>query len=548
MSALDSPPLGLDPREAATPARVPALASGAWQALPLAACALVFAVLLLKILAITGGASLYSLDDAYIHLAVSEEIARGHYGVNPQEPAAAASSIVYPFLLAPFAATPFHAAMPLVWNALFTLLSLLTGWRILSRLPLPAGTTSDAFRAALLTALALLFNWVGLAFTGLDHSLQLWVSLLVLDGALGFLRDGRAHHGWLAAIALAPLVRYENLTVSGSALLLLALAGRWRALGAAALPMLGLLAGFSAFLLSQGLGPLPSSVLVKADVLPGGDAGPFGFAAGALRHAGESLSHTSAIFSLLLLSATLAGVCIWRSRERALLALFAAGPVLGHLCGGRYGSFQRYEIYVLSLAGCAALLAWGPGLARLLALPALRPVLVAGPLLAALAPALPSGFYSATRLTPEAARDIYEQHHQMHRFAAELHAAPVGVKDLGWVAYRNDHFVLDLTGLGHEGIRRAKAEGRWHGLASLEPWLDRHDVALLMLYDRGHELPTGWRRLARLHLSRPPVSASGSAVTFVSTRSGAHAALSERLSAFAPTLPDGVRLELLPTP
>ena len=48
-----------------------------------------------------GGQFAYPVDDVYIHLAVGEQIAAGGYGINAGEPAAAAASALYPFLLTP---------------------------------------------------------------------------------------------------------------------------------------------------------------------------------------------------------------------------------------------------------------------------------------------------------------------------------------------------------------------------------------------------------------------------------------------------------------
>src|SRR5882672_6661262 len=58
----------------------------------------------------------YSLDDPYIHLALARQILHGHYGINPGEFAAPSSSILWPFLLAPFAFTRLSEFLPLVIN------------------------------------------------------------------------------------------------------------------------------------------------------------------------------------------------------------------------------------------------------------------------------------------------------------------------------------------------------------------------------------------------------------------------------------------------
>ncbi len=56
--------------------RAPALAAGGMLA--------VLGALLAAVVARVGPFT-YALDDPYIHLALAEEIARGHYGVNPGE-------------------------------------------------------------------------------------------------------------------------------------------------------------------------------------------------------------------------------------------------------------------------------------------------------------------------------------------------------------------------------------------------------------------------------------------------------------------------------
>src|SRR5918998_1175737 len=97
------------PRTQATTA-IPgsAIALGAWGLLVLAIVA--------GMLVLPHGAIFYTLDDPYIHLALAERIALGHYGINFGEVTAPSSSILWPFLLLPGVGTGWHVWLPLAIN------------------------------------------------------------------------------------------------------------------------------------------------------------------------------------------------------------------------------------------------------------------------------------------------------------------------------------------------------------------------------------------------------------------------------------------------
>lgn len=81
-------------------------------------------VLLLSVLAINGGTLIYTLDDPYIHIDLARQIFAGHYGINPGEFSAPSSSVLWPFILAPFTPLgPVQLWLPLVLNVLFSFLT-----------------------------------------------------------------------------------------------------------------------------------------------------------------------------------------------------------------------------------------------------------------------------------------------------------------------------------------------------------------------------------------------------------------------------------------
>ncbi len=179
-----------------------------FSAVMLAAVAVPLAVSLVN----NDGFLIYTLDDPYIHLTLASEISRGHYGINPGEYSAPSSSIIWPFILAPFASAGFYTALPLILNLLFALGTV----AVFSR-------TYGPGNGLIVMVSIFAFNLAGLVLTGMEHSIQV---LLTAAAALGLTSHARRGlpPGWLYPVLfLAPLVRYECLAVSLPALAYLSL-------------------------------------------------------------------------------------------------------------------------------------------------------------------------------------------------------------------------------------------------------------------------------------------------------------------------------------
>ncbi len=504
---------------------------------PYAAIGTLLLVELVAILALNGGMLVYTLDDPYIHLALAENIARGHYGINLGEASAPSSSILWPFLLVPFAGTAIHDEWPLVLNLASAFASIAVLQAILGRAMPPDAMPFRWLPPLVATLAALLFNLVGLVFTGMEHSLQVLLALAVVLGLLVEAEERRVPWFLVAAIVIGPLVRYENLAVSAGALVHLALRGRIALAMVLGLATVGPLAAFSAVLRGLGLEWLPSSVLIKVDAAPA-DATLRDLVLAMARSLFASHGHH---FRLILLGFGV--LFLWRGLRRgarpAARALAAAGAVMVamHLAGGKYGWFGRYEPYVLISAAMLAIHLWRDPLSSWLRRQEPR-----GALAAVLLPAVLIAPMTAmpTLLTPAAARNIHEQQYQMHRFVTEFAGgAAVAVNDLGWVGFRNDGYVLDLWGLGsvEAGARRLAGEPGW-----MDDMATRRGVRLAMLYEDWFpgQIPAGWVRLGTLRLGHMRVTAARSEVAFYAANPAAAPELGARLAAFARTLPEGV--------
>lgn len=537
----------------------------------------------------TGGFS-YTLDDPYIHLRVAQQIARGHYGMNPGEASAPASSALWPFLLAPVARWGFAIWAPLALAAACTLASaritmaiVARGWRSLD----PAGWRS----AAIAGAIVLASGTVAVAFTGMEHSLQIALTLAVFLG-VGRVADGESPPRWLwAAIAVLPLVRYEGLVVSGVAVAALLVFGeRRRPLLALGAGITGLIA-FSGFLAALGLSPVPASILVKASMAGSGSG-----LSGAITTTGENwawlmdigdLAGIALLAAAALLAVALAAGARRLHREVTLLAMSVALLVV-HISVFSHEGFMRYQLYAIAAAMAAiasslpavaraavehvpasslrsgflggallvvvaSLLNGGSGMLWLLLI--LAGVLV--PLLAATVRPLPRSGLLAVALivvtvagVPMAERNveltddataIANQQFQMHRFV-EAYGRPVAANDIGWVTYDADVAVLDLWGLASPAAREAREE-------SAPGWMDDLmadqgvDVAMIYASWFQSDVPAGWTEVATLRTG-PTGMTGDDTVTFYARTDEAADDARAALEAIEPGLPAESRLTL----
>ena len=505
--------------------------------------------MILSILKLNNGTFIYSMDDPYIALALSDQISHGNYGINAGLHAAPASSILFPFLLAAAAGSSFHPCLPLIINCLALFATLAFLWRLFAHLGLAENTFGVVALGAGLLLLAICLNLIGVVFTGLEHSLHIAEVAACVYGIALFL-DTRKMPPWLpAVIVLGPLLRYEGLALSLGALVVLALRGRWRTAATAFAFIVLFLGGFSVFLVKLGLPLLPSSILSKSDFAAKGMGGAgmgvlFSFGMNAWK-----MAHNPAGFAMLVIGVAAAVVCIrelpakpWRWTAQGLMALLLVCMIGGHAAAGQFGWLDRYEDY--ALLGTAAI---GICLSRKAIRNALsnkkRRLLYTCAAAAALA-AICSRYIASTWLVPFYANNIYEQQFQMHRFVNDFYRAPVAVNDLGLVSYHNPNFVLDLGGLASEPARKLR-----FGDSDAEDYrafVDGSKVHLVIIYDEWFEdqIPGSWVKVASMDLSRERVSSAEKEVQFYATDVPRASILRPELQSFSRSLPPGVKLTI----
>lgn len=452
--------------------------------------AVLLALLTLAVGERTGGFT-YPLDDPYIHLSLSEQLRSGTYGLEPGVAASPSSSVLWPLLLVPTAGTPLHAATPLALTAASLLVSVAVLHGIVQR---AVGTAGDRGlpAAAVTLAVVVTTNMVGLALTGMEHSLHVLAALLVVDGMARALDGERPTPATWCALALLPLVRYEGLAIAVPATVAFVVLG-WRrpALIALATGAAGLLA-FSGVLVALGLPPLPGSVLVKS--AEGTADGPFAVVDRTL---------DAPLPTVLALAATAATwwAAARAGRPQAVVAASVAATLWLQVAFGPVGWLGRYEIWAVAYGLAGLLVVTGPVLRDPLRR---RPVHLAVALAGVVVVASAGEYVGITARMPAAAAEIEAQHGTMAAFAERLDR-PVAANDIGLLGYRSDHPVLDVWGLGSDDARRARAAGRPGWLAEL---VAAHGVDTVIVYREWFtdEIPADWQLVGLIGAAGDPVA------------------------------------------
>lgn len=473
----------------------------------------------------------YSLDDPYIHLALAQNIAHGHYGINPGETTSPSSSVIWPLLLAPLSRTAIAEWGPLLLNVVFSLGTCMLLGRWLEPRLRSAGFGGISI-AGIAICLVLAANMTGLTMTGMEHSLQVLLVVACVIAIFHGYEGKQIPWPYLAAAALAPAVRYEDVVFTGAVCAVLLFRRKY---GTAAL-VFGLsllpLIAMGVFLHEHGLPPFPNSVMAKGGMeASGGDQGGLAH----LKHLAKVNAQQMflqwqrwVIFLCMMVIAS----CSWMLRRRyagwGMLLVLACAIAMALV--GPYDWYFRYDVAIRVFV---LLLAMGM---ILLATTNRKTLMVPGVWVLSLLAA--AAFVPPLLGSPGASLEIARQQYEMHRFMQQLGTENVAVNDLGWVSFNANgkFYILDLEGLANlETLREKNRDTAW-----LDRVTKQHQVGLVMIYlSWFDDVPTNWVKLGVLHETqqyfRQPISSIG--VSFYATSPEAAKRLQSQFEAFQKTLP-----------
>ena len=490
---------------------------------------------LFQILKINGGFFAYPLDDTYIHLAVAENIIRGTYGVNLGEFSSPSSSILWPFLLAPFAK---FVIAPLILNILAAFCTVYVYYLILDH----SFNIIEQSRKQIVVFLFLILlilgtNIIPLIILGLEHSLQVLSVAVICWGLILNIKHDEIKPWLVASIVIAPLIRYENGAISFAAIIFLFLRKNYRMSLLTSLAAVISLVGFTAFLRANGQGWLPASVLVKT-----GFTGSNGSMFALFGNFIENIQTWSG--AVILVSAIILLIYLFLSKNdlKKKLALVLIISAAMFLALGKVGG-ARYEVHIWAFVLLGIIFIFGEPVSQIFKHQRSRSTLaiVSSTAITVLAFAsLPYLFLFP--LWHVGSNNIYSQQYQMHRFVVDYFKGPVAVNDIGYVSYKNDFYVLDLWGL-------ASLEAfRYRSSDNAQQWMDNlaasKNIQLAMIYESWFgQIPPNWDKVGDLVLTGERITIPDARVAFYALTPSARTEIEEDLREFIKTLPDTAKFE-----
>jgi hypothetical protein len=243
--------------------------------LPIAFFFLIALLIILEIpmLRFSNGLLIYPRDDGYIRMAIARNLAdAGVWGLSPHEFSNASSSIFYPILLAAcFKLLGPQPIIPFLVNLAAAVGFIITLQRWLKEQGLPP------FHQLLILLISIYLTPLHIMVVyGMEHTLQIWVSLLFIFSLSEWMSQEKNVDGKYPASPwslyfyglLITVIRYEGIFLIGVACLVLLVRRKWMAAALLLIAAFFPLTIFGIYSIAHDGYFIPNSILVKAIPLP----------------------------------------------------------------------------------------------------------------------------------------------------------------------------------------------------------------------------------------------------------------------------------------
>jgi len=480
-------------------------------------------IVFVAILAINSGLMVYTLDDIYIHLAISRNLTEySVFGVTRYEFSSSSSSPLWNLMIsAVFILVGISDMVPLVLNIIFASGAVVILYALLKNMEM-----STRQLTAVLVSFVFFTSLPGLVFTGMEHTLHIVFSVffVVLSSRILSLEESNSRQFFFLLVItfFASAVRIETAFLALPVVFLFLMKRKWvhalAILGMVAVPWLA----FGAVSIQNGWLLLPNPMLVKSiDAMNEGTRFFFVRGIGAV------------VVSPHLLALMVASFKLTSSKEHGfwhinnIMRLIFVPACLLHLQLGRIGWFFRYEAYLVALGiltvsvqgrqffselklGSLQFPKPGTGLDR-------KSLYGLGLVILFLAPLAGRGALSIC-LTPIASNNIYEQQYQMGLFLNRFYTGDaVLINDIGCANYLSDIVCIDKWGIGTLEIGQSLLNGSMSADVLRTIAVERN-VKVAILYADGF-IPEEWEEVGRWTIRNNVVTFNSTVSFFAVTAS-----------------------------
>ncbi|MFX1383361.1 MAG: hypothetical protein ACFFBP_13040 [Promethearchaeota archaeon] len=533
-------------------------------------------ILIYSIFYLNEGHLVYSLDDAYIHMAIAKNFSQhGVWGVTKEEFSSSSSSLFYSLLLSLIFLFGPNDVAPLIINLVFANLIIFAVYYIVKmKYKLPPFAV---FTCLLLTIFFLPLHF--LILTGMEHTIQIFFDIIFVYLATKILTDVNLHQkkaiikretdisflkdkSFFLLAPLVTMVRFEGmfLIIFISFLFLL----RRKYFYSILIAILGFLPIiiFGLISLYYGWYFLPNSVILKSNEI---DFTFLGFLKLFLSFVDELIDNYH--ISILLIGALgIILISIFKKKgfwsESSIMAFIFLGVTLLHilLIGAtlKNQNLSRYEGYIIALGILLLFLSIKDGLPRGLAIEHIKDYLldIKANFKKNYLQVITTVFiiflffciyiprsYRLIRDTPQATNNIYEQQYQMGLFLEKYYEGDcIAANDIGAINYLADIEILDLRGLGSDEIAEAIQEDELDEDFVYET-AKNMDCKIAIIYedkDYGYGIPDEWTKAGEWEI-RDNVVCGDDDVSFWAVEDDELDNLIKHLKDFSSELPDSVK-------
>jgi hypothetical protein len=483
----------------------------------------------------TGGHFCYPLDDTFIHMAVSKNLALySNWGITPTGFVSTSSSPLFTIVLALFFKLfSVHILMPFVISCIGTVLLLLSIHKEL----LQHSTLSTVNRTACILATLLCGTIPALTLLGMEHTLQIAFTLFFVHSIASLLDASQKAHLWKSLLwaALMTATRYENVFFIMGAFAVLAWQKHFKTAvmvaAAGALPLVL----FGLYSKMQGGYFIPNSVLIKGNqnfkyFLNGGTS---------------LLQATASISGLVVIALIIALKKLYAkeyNRNFWILSLFIIAALM-HSVLASFGWFYRYEAYLIVL-GSFHLSKMGLTWWQQNGISGVKKQFIPVAMGAIILYSLPVRGLNSFRNATRAIYNIYEQQYQMGLFLQQYYKGQtVAANDIGAISYMAELNTIDMWGLGNNQVAQARKKNYWNN-AFLQKTVADNKTRIVVMYDSwfDKDLTKNWTKVASWEMRYNYICGDIS-VQFYGVTAAEAATLKTNLAAFAPQLPGDIKVE-----